>query len=241
MLAFNGKYRPRGWGGANEILDEDWDDLFVPALVTATPWEQWEGTGRNNFGTMIIERPWRRQSPPEPLPAHPPLHPWVRPSRPVPSPLDIYQQVLSAAIEDRLNYYRGVSSNNPLWAALNAGPLNARPLNAEPAPVPTGPPNSVTPSAWQEEAERFQEWREWLGEKPTKVDRRQAIAAALDRLKRGEVEPLRPFCYGCGWRQGGPDSWNGQTCKCGIRGEPLRSASGNYFYGKVTRNDHKGV
>jgi hypothetical protein len=211
------KYRYRGWGGANEILDEDWDDLFVPALVTATPWEQWEGTGRNNFGTMIIERKVR-PSRPEPAPSEP---------MPSSSATTVYQQVLSAAIADRLNYYQGVSSNNPLWAALNV----------ESAPVM--PP--VTPSAWQEESEQFREWREWLGDKPTRADRRQAVAAALNRLKRQEVEPLRPFCYRCGWRQGGPDSWNGQTCKCGIRGEPLRSASGNYFYGKVTRDDHKGV
>lgn len=27
--------------------------------------------------------------------------------------------------------------------------------------------------------------------------------------------PLHPYCNACGWRKGGPDSWNGQACKCG--------------------------
>jgi hypothetical protein len=26
---------------------------------------------------------------------------------------------------------------------------------------------------------------------------------------------LRPFCYACGWRKGGTDSWDGAACKCG--------------------------
>jgi hypothetical protein len=199
MLAFNGKYRARGWGGANEIIDEDWDDLFAPALVTSTPWEQWEGTGRNNFGTMIIGRDTRP----------PPPHPWVRPARPEPAPA-------------------------PLEPALPPLQHNYQDI----VPAPTGPPNSVPPSAWREESERFHEWREGLGVAPApkRTNRRQAIAqaiaAAMNRLKLQEVEPLRPFCYRCGWRQGGPDSWNGTTCKCGIRGEPLRSASGDYFYGR---------
>lgn len=27
---------------------------------------------------------------------------------------------------------------------------------------------------------------------------------------------IHPFCKGCGWRQGGVDSWDGKACKCGI-------------------------
>jgi hypothetical protein len=26
---------------------------------------------------------------------------------------------------------------------------------------------------------------------------------------------LRPYCNKCGWRKGGPDSWDGVACKCG--------------------------
>jgi hypothetical protein len=202
MLALKtNRYRYRGWGGANEILDEDWDELFAPALVTATPWEQWEGTGRNNFGTMIIERPWRQRRPPLALP---PPHPWVRPARPElpPSPPSTALVDLSSGYPDL------VSSSNALLDALNEDP------------------------ARREESERSERWlREW---------KRRLIPEPV-RLELKDVEPLRPFCYRCGWRQGGPDSWNGTVCKCGTRGEPLRSASGNYFYGKVARDDHKGV
>jgi hypothetical protein len=27
---------------------------------------------------------------------------------------------------------------------------------------------------------------------------------------------LRPYCQDCGWRRGGPDSWDGARCKCGV-------------------------
>lgn len=30
-----------------------------------------------------------------------------------------------------------------------------------------------------------------------------------------DPKPMRPYCNKCGWRKGGPDSWNGVTCKCG--------------------------
>lgn len=32
---------------------------------------------------------------------------------------------------------------------------------------------------------------------------------------------LSPFCHKCGWRKGGPDSWNGRACKCGMSAPPL--------------------
>lgn len=28
--------------------------------------------------------------------------------------------------------------------------------------------------------------------------------------------PMQPFCTICGWRKGGPDSWDGERCKCGM-------------------------
>jgi len=31
----------------------------------------------------------------------------------------------------------------------------------------------------------------------------------------GELPKLHPFCWVCGWRKGGPDSWDGKACKCG--------------------------
>lgn len=34
---------------------------------------------------------------------------------------------------------------------------------------------------------------------------------------------IRPFCKTCGWRKGGPDSWDGQRCKCGHTEPPLTS------------------
>jgi len=31
----------------------------------------------------------------------------------------------------------------------------------------------------------------------------------------GELPKLHSFCWACGWRKSGPDSWNGKACKCG--------------------------
>ncbi len=36
-----------------------------------------------------------------------------------------------------------------------------------------------------------------------------------------EPKPLRPYCNDCGWRKGGPDSWNGVACKCGHAAFPI--------------------
>jgi len=33
--------------------------------------------------------------------------------------------------------------------------------------------------------------------------------------------PLRPYCKVCGWRKGGPDSWDGKACKCKLTAEPI--------------------
>lgn len=30
-----------------------------------------------------------------------------------------------------------------------------------------------------------------------------------------EEKALHPYCKDCGWRKGGPDSWDGKACKCG--------------------------
>lgn len=35
---------------------------------------------------------------------------------------------------------------------------------------------------------------------------------------------FRPFCNICGWRKGGPDSWDGKACKCKHTELPIQSA-----------------
>lgn len=37
-----------------------------------------------------------------------------------------------------------------------------------------------------------------------------------------EPKAFRPFCKVCDWRKGGPDSWNGATCKCGHSEPPIK-------------------
>lgn len=44
---------------------------------------------------------------------------------------------------------------------------------------------------------------------------RQICRVAL-RFGQPKTSPLRPFCNVCGWRKGGPDSWDGHRCKCGL-------------------------
>lgn len=33
--------------------------------------------------------------------------------------------------------------------------------------------------------------------------------------------PFRPMCLRCGWAKGGPDSWDGKSCKCGFVDSPI--------------------
>lgn len=40
-------------------------------------------------------------------------------------------------------------------------------------------------------------------------------------LVNDKPEPLRPYCNACGWRKGGPDSWDGARCKCGFNELPI--------------------
>ncbi len=52
----------------------------------------------------------------------------------------------------------------------------------------------------------------------------------LDHL----LPPLRPWCPACGWRKGGPDSWDGEACKCGHTEPPIRhSETGKVFRFKL--------
>lgn len=36
-------------------------------------------------------------------------------------------------------------------------------------------------------------------------------------------QTLHPYCRACGWRKGGPDSWDGKRCKCGLYEPPLQT------------------
>jgi len=38
-------------------------------------------------------------------------------------------------------------------------------------------------------------------------------------LRSGTPTGHHPFCRVCSWRKGGPDSWNGSACKCGLRAQ----------------------
>lgn len=40
-------------------------------------------------------------------------------------------------------------------------------------------------------------------------------------LVNDEPKPLRPYCQRCGWRKGGPDSWDGNACKCHFTEPPI--------------------
>jgi hypothetical protein len=57
MAVVTERKRPHFFAGYCAIVDEDWDDLFVPQLIASTCYEQFEGGGRNNFGCAINE--WR--------------------------------------------------------------------------------------------------------------------------------------------------------------------------------------
>lgn len=46
------------------------------------------------------------------------------------------------------------------------------------------------------------------------------IEQAIEAGMRNEA--LRPWCFDCGWRKGGVDSWNGVGCKCGHNEPPLQ-------------------
>lgn len=55
-----------------------------------------------------------------------------------------------------------------------------------------------------------------------KVGRMSGKTAKFLQSHRPETATrLRPFCDACGWRKGGPHSWNGVTCKCGYSAPPI--------------------
>lgn len=39
--------------------------------------------------------------------------------------------------------------------------------------------------------------------------------AAMTEQHDRPLKPLHSYCQDCGWRKGGPDSWDGLACKCG--------------------------
>lgn len=40
-------------------------------------------------------------------------------------------------------------------------------------------------------------------------------------MKKTAQATLHPWCQDCGWRKGGPDSWDGDKCKCGHWEPPM--------------------
>jgi hypothetical protein len=162
--------RPFFWAfGRNAILDEDWDDLFVPPVTYSNCLEQFEGTGRNNFGMQIVERYVPRPD----IVAH------------------VYKPVATPAVI----------------------------IKPPPPPPPPEPPIIID--------------RDVLS--PFRRALYDLIQQAKEQLSHvppvNLYQPIRPLCYRCGWRQGGPESWDGIACKCGITGEPVRSPSRSFYYG----------
>jgi hypothetical protein len=124
--------------------------------------------------------------------------------------------------------FEGIGRNDFGCQIIEATKLKPEPAPAEhlplPPPLPTAVPRPWHNVPWQES------WfvppdvspQPWFVTRPW-------IKPARPELPKN-AEPLRPFCFGCGWRQGGSDSWNGQTCKCGTRSEPLVGQNGGFFY-----------
>jgi hypothetical protein len=56
------------------------------------------------------------------------------------------------------------------------------------------------------------------------------IPKPLPKPPKVQGPPLHAFCFGCGWRQGGPDSYNGLSCKCGSISAPLIGRGGLPFF-----------
>jgi hypothetical protein len=172
--------------GHNAILEEDWDDLFAPQLVTATRLEQFEGRGRNEpytgcYSLREVRRPpvtrnlyrpvWNPPPPPEPPPAAP-------------------------AVVHRPD-----------------------PFLFEPPPLPSEPLPRNT-----QQSQAF--WARLLMET---IRGHRDLSAGVQPSPK--LLPIHPLCYACGYRKGGPDSWDGHRCKCGWMAPPIISKSGNYFYG----------
>lgn len=45
----------------------------------------------------------------------------------------------------------------------------------------------------------------------------------LQSLSKPTPTTLHPYCYTCGWRKGGMDSWDGRACKCGHAAPPIET------------------
>ena len=147
--------------GHHPTIDPDWDDLFAPVPVAATQLEQYEGTGRNNFGCEIA--PVRK-------PAGQPVSTVsYRPAPVMPKPRPV-------------PFAYGMTRPRAF-------------VVCEPQPGPK--PRPLKPRPWE---------------------------------LMPDMQSLRPFCFTCGWRKGGPDSWNGFACKCGVTEPPIVSKSGQEFF-----------
>ena len=55
-------------------------------------------------------------------------------------------------------------------------------------------------------------------------------------LQHGTPTNKHPFCRVCSWRKGGPDSWDGVRCKCGLRALPFFTCGTCHGLGTVPYN-----
>jgi len=162
--------------GYTAVLDEDFDDLSPPPLTMMTALNQFEGTGRNNFGMQIHEcsRPaWLVQESVAPAPT-------VKP------------EIAKPAI-----------------------------VKPKPTPEPEPPFEPIDP-------ETLSPLRRALYDAIQRAKNRN-IAMARPPIRQ-KLQPLHPFCFTCGYRRGGPESWDFERCRCGIAAGPIISPNGNYFY-----------
>jgi hypothetical protein len=139
--------KPHFYMGYNPIVDEDWDELFVPALTVATKYIKDEGEGCNDFGPAIT------------------------------------------------------TVRKPIRAAVFK-PHSAPGLRQPP------PPPAIEISA------------------PAIIHRLYSRVLT----PTPDMQPLHKFCHECGWRMGGPDSYNGLSCKCGSISAPLIGRGGLPFF-----------
>jgi hypothetical protein len=122
--------------------------------------------------------------------------------------------------------FEGIGRNDFGCQIIEATKL--KPVPAERPPPPPPLPTAV-PRPWHNvpKPELLQPFFDQPA--PSVFVTRPWIKPGRPALPAG-AEPLRPFCFGCGYRRGGPDSWNGTTCRCGVSGEPLVGPSGGFFY-----------
>jgi hypothetical protein len=173
--------------GHNAILEEDWDELFAPPLITSTCFEQFEGHGRNE---------------------------------PYPQSQSYAMRRIFSSTPAVCNLYRPIWNPPPPSELKPVAPAIIR----RPDPLP--PPSAPEPLPVNTQQSQSY-WARLLME----VIRGHRDLSAGVQPSCTELLPIHPLCYLCGYRKGGPDSWDNITCKCGYSAGPIVSPNGNYFHG----------